>query len=685
MTKISALLKRFFPNFHKTAVICINIIIIAVAIEMILLSYGGFYYKRFLSPGQTDMLPSAIFLVSLLIIRHILKRKDRVGIRQDKLVKLLNNKKWVALILLIVLVFGFYSMNRNSWNMSADSKLYYVYLRSMFFDGDLHFTNDYIKMGGPFYSMNHQTGYWNNPFAVGSSILWFPFFLTGHLYAKCLDYPTDGYAEFPYGTSINLAGLLLAWIGIVLLVSTLQKFFDDKIALSATLLIWYGTPLTFYTNQQPNLDTALSFFGGSLFLYIFFKLRERPTTQRWIALGIAAGICMLVRPQNVILLLIPGITLLQFLIKAIKQENKKNIAIIIRWGFLLAIFTTVTFLPQVLVWQIMYHSPVTIPQGDHWMEWNNPKIIQVLFSTNHGLFAWTPIFIFAVVGLVLFNKKDKWTASALLMAFAAMIFINSVPNDWWGGFAFGGRRFSSTFPILAIGFASLLKPLFEKRILKYTVIVLSVTAVLWNYAFISIFSDKTIPHQGTMKPAKLYSLVGNRAAEIVSGLPESFTDYVFMLTHKNACKECRKVSLREGVNPILIGEESLYLRNGWSIAKNDSAAGQAYRTANRNIASINFYLDSVPQNGLTINLICRSGNDTISVVPVMNSTPIQVLKLGKRWKGYNFSVGPNILQEGINLLRLDSYKANIKKPKAIMKSTVGEFVEVLRINIVMKD
>jgi len=679
------ILQKCCPNFHKMVIACVNITIAAIILNIIIFSYGGFYYKQSLLPGQKEMLPAVMLLVTLLITRHFLKLKDKAGIRQDRLVKLLNNKKWIALVLLLVLVFGFYSMYRQCWSMSADSKLYYVYLRSMFFDGDLHFTNDYMKMGGPLYSMNHQTGYWNNPFAVGSSILWFPFFLTGHLYAKNSGYPADGYSEFPYGISINLAGLFLAWIGLVLLVSTLQKFFDSKIALLIPLTIWYGTPLTFYTNQQPNLDTALSFFAGSLFLYLYFHLAEKPTTQKWIALGIAAGICMLVRPQNVILLAIPAVLLLSLFIKAVKQKKNKDVLSLFRWASFLAIFTIVTFLPQMLVWQVMYNSPITVPQGVNWMEWGNPKIVQVLFSSNHGLFAWTPILILGVIGFLFFFKKDRWTASALFLTFAAMVYINSVPNDWWGGFAFGGRRFSSTFPILAVGLASLLKPFFEKKLFRYVVIAVSLAAILWNLSLVSIFSDNTIPHQGIIKTGRFYSLIGNRASEIVSSAPGSFKDYIFMMSHRDACKECRNIRIVPGETIIFIGDESPYLRNGWSVVKNDPAVSLPYRIANRNIASIHFYLNRVPKNRLSVDMNCRSVNNTVSMVPVMNGTPIQVFGLSGKWKDYNFKIDANLLREGINLLRFDSFKEQLKGTKTILQSSAGEYLEVLRVNILLAE
>jgi hypothetical protein len=680
---LKKIIEEYFPNIYKLGLICSNILILATVIIILFFSYGGFYYKQSFMPGQKEMLPAIIFLSLLVFARHFIKLKNEPGIKTDKLTRLLNDKKWIVLILLLVLVFGYYTMYRNCWNMSKDSNLYYVYLRSLFFDGDLHFTNDYMRMGGPVYSMNHQTGYWLNPFAVGCSILWSPLFLTGHLYAKCFGFPADGYSEFPYGISINLAGLLLAWIGLVLLVTTLQKFFEDKIAILTALIVWFGTPLTFYTNQQPNLDTSLSFFAGSSFLYFFFLIREKATTQRWIGLGISAGIAMLIRPQNIILLIIPAILLLRLLLVAIKDNSAKSLSQTVKGASLLLIFTTVTFIPQMLIWQIMYNSALTIPQGKNWMEWNNPKILQVLFSTNHGLFTWTPILLLGSLGLFLFFLKDKWSAPAMLLAFLMMIYINSVPNDWWGGSAFGGRRFSSTFPILAFGIASLIKPAFSRKIFRYFAIGISLIAILWNISLISIFSDKTIRHHGVIETSQFFSLTAKRAVRILTDLPGDLGASVFVLTHKNACADSRKIVLEDGITSINAGEESPFFRNGWSMVKTDNESGKSYRTSTRNISSLHFYLSHLPENGLKAQLFCRPIGNTRLLSPVINYMPIKnPIVLNNDWNKYEFKIEGRYLQKGVNILRFDSFDRSVEKPKIILQGASGEYFDLFWLKLI---
>jgi hypothetical protein len=73
------------------------------------------------------------------------------------------------------------------------------------------------------------------------------------------------------------------------------------------------------------------------------------------------------------------------------------------------------------------------------------------------------------------------------------------------------------------------------------------------------------------------------------------------------------------------------------------------------------------------------------MVPVMNGIPIQVFGLSGKWKDYNFKIDANLLQEGINLLRFDSFKERLKRPKIILQSSAGEYLEVLRVNINLVD
>ena len=70
---------------------------------------------------------------------------------------------------------------RPNWEIRGDGHGYYVYLRSAYFDHNLDFHNEYSRydqLYGTNFSQSTVTsiGKLGNPFAVGLSIFWLPFF-----------------------------------------------------------------------------------------------------------------------------------------------------------------------------------------------------------------------------------------------------------------------------------------------------------------------------------------------------------------------------------------------------------------------------------------------------------------------------------------------------------------------------
>jgi len=117
------------------------------------------------------------------------------------------------------------------------------------------------------------------------------------------------------------------------------------------------------------------------------------------------------------------------------------------------------FLPQMLVWQTLYGSPFLVPQGDEFMQWTSPNLLNVLFSDWHGLLTWTPVVIVALMGLAMLARDEPRIATALGAAFLVSWYANAAVADWWAGEAEGARRFVSCFPIFTIGLAAAMKPL----------------------------------------------------------------------------------------------------------------------------------------------------------------------------------------------------------------------------------
>src|SRR5215469_16331974 len=79
--------------------------------------------------------------------------------------------------------------------------------------------------------------------------------------------------------------------------------------------------------------------------------------------------------------------------------------------------------------------------------------LEVLFSSWHGLFVWHPVTLAATAGALL--VRDRRLRVACVYAFLVETLINGSAPDWWGGAAFGARRFLDLAPFWAIGLAAL--------------------------------------------------------------------------------------------------------------------------------------------------------------------------------------------------------------------------------------
>src|SRR5260370_30028277 len=99
-----------------------------------------------------------------------------------------------------------------------------------------------------------------------------------------------------------------------------------------------------------------------------------------------------------------------------------------------------TFLTRLLIYGNSFESGY-IPLRD-W-NWFSPYFLAVFFSSNHGLLSWTPILLFAIVGLFLFWRRTPLTGAPLLAGFLAFYFFIASYPDWAGISSYGNRFFIS--------------------------------------------------------------------------------------------------------------------------------------------------------------------------------------------------------------------------------------------------
>ena len=408
----------------------------------------------------------------------------------------------ILLILSLIIFFTSIPLNRGKGILiGGDGIWYFMYTRSLVIDHDIHFANEYEY----FHSKDPltkemgvmsvtQTGFIFNKYSIGPGILWMPFFIIAHAISLVLNYfglhiSTDGYS-YIYQAAICIGSIIYGFLGMILVYSATKKYYPDT-ALSACLLLWLASNGIHYQIVQPSMAHMCSFFSVSLLLFTWIKYRPVQNLRHWLLIGLAGGLVGIVRQPDATFLLLPifdGI-----LDRSMSVMDKFKSLSILTFGFF------VIFSIQLATWTIIYGSPLingytSYGEGFSWL---SPKILEILFSTNHGLFLWHPILLIAVFGLLHFQYLDRKLASLLACGLLMQIYLIGSWSTWFQGDSFGGRMFIASFPLLIIGLGGSLSWAISKYFSKI-VWFIGLILIGWNALFLIQYTFAYIPHQGPL-------------------------------------------------------------------------------------------------------------------------------------------------------------------------------------------
>ncbi len=174
-----------------------------------------------------------------------------------------------------------------------------------------------------------------------------------------------------------------------------------------------------------------------------------------------------------------------------------------RWaraGLALALGGAVGFLPQMLTWRIVYGNwiewnPYAYSDAGHFV-WGRLLILRVLFSTDRGLLLWSPILVFAVLGLIPLYRRDRRLAIFLGWSLASQIFLVSMWSSPTGASAFGARLLLNNTPTFVLGLAAFMDWLGRRGWKARTLAVCTLFFVVWNFLLIAQYATESIPRTG---------------------------------------------------------------------------------------------------------------------------------------------------------------------------------------------
>lgn len=408
---------------------------------------------------------------------------------------------------------------------ASDEIQYFAYLRSLWFDRDVSFENEYrhfVDAGvatdtlfrETFLERRTETGLRLNFGTLGSAVLWSPFYAAadlGVVGARALgaDVPRDGYGR-PYIAAVCVGSAVYGLLALLLARSVARRVLrplalDRRAADAAVAAVWLGTPLVFYMYVAPAMAHATSAFAVALFVWLWLRVRETWSLRGLAALGAAAALMTMVREQDAFIVAGPAVDLL-WTVAATRRWR-----IVSRAAAGLAV-CAVAFVPQALAYVSLNGrigpSQVTARK----MDWLSPHAVDVLLSPHHGLFVWTPLAMIALAGLIVLARWPppvrigcaeapggaRLVPARLAACFGAMVacqvYVTGAVASWTLAGAFGQRRFLALTVVLIVGLAVLFGAA-RTRGRRTTLALVVGLCVWWNIGLLVQFGTGTMDRQ----------------------------------------------------------------------------------------------------------------------------------------------------------------------------------------------
>ena len=433
----------------------------------------------------------------------------------------------------------------NPW-VRGDGIGYYALARAPLIEHAFDFTHDYQSAnsnfrdarldenGLPLQAFRTVTGHLDNHFTVGPAILWSPFLLLAHLAvlsARALgsSVPADGFSA-PYRLAMAFATCLYGFLGLLLSYRLACKYVAERCALLATIAIWWASSLPVYMYFNPSWSHAHSAFLVALFLYDWHATRVGRAPRQWFFLALIAGLMVNVYYANAMLLTVPAAEALPHYRSALRRDPlSPSLSALFLRHLLFVAALLVCLLPTFITRTIIYGSPFAsgyIPLRD-WL-WRSPVFLRVLFSSNHGLLAWTPILFFSLLGLFFFARRQPVVGIPFLLGALAFYLFISVYPDWAGISSFGNRFFISLTPLFILGLAVFLNAsarFFASR-RAFQLLASSVLAlfILWNLGLMFQWGTHLVPVRG---PVNFREMIANQFTVVPRSVLSHLHSYFF--------------------------------------------------------------------------------------------------------------------------------------------------------------
>jgi hypothetical protein len=344
-------------------------------------------------------------------------------------------------------------------HFNSDGYSYYVYLPSAIIYHDVTLealADDWYGGRYPDFTGIRRwpsTGRWLNLHPIGTAILMAPFVLVADLLTVWSNLPRDGFSlYYQHGAALGAIAYLL--LGLVILRRMLRRHFGDGVVLATLICITWGTNLFHYAVFDGTFSHAYAFFLVCLWLWLVEQWWDRPTLGRTLAIGAVAALTVLVRHTNAIfVLLLPLYGIVRW-----EDVRERAMALRDRWRQLgIAAATGIVMLmPQLALYKWITGQWLVNAYTTHGIQLaiGAPHLAAVLFSTQKGLFFWSPVLLVSVAGALVAAGWARKLVLPAVVLFALQTWLIASWPQWQFGASFGHRGYTDGLPLAAPMMAS---------------------------------------------------------------------------------------------------------------------------------------------------------------------------------------------------------------------------------------
>jgi hypothetical protein len=428
----------------------------------------------------------------------------------------------------------------NPW-VRGDGVGYYAYARALLIEHHLDFRQDWLHANISFRMgrVGDQeqilpleftaTGHLDNHFSIGPAILWSPFLVAAQAavafnHALGGHIPADGFS-FPYIIAMAMGSAFYGFLAILLSFEIARKYFSERWAFLGCLGIWFASSLPVYMYFNPSWSHAHSAFMVALFFWYWDGTRRDRTSMQWLVLGLISGLMMDVYYVCAVLLVVPLVESLADYWQGVQVGQMASVTRLFFQNILFTFTVFAAFLPTLIAKRIIYGSVLDFGYGPVWT-FTSPALLKVCFSSEHGLFSWTPIILLAVIGLTLLQRRDSTLCAYSVLAFATYLYTMGCYEDWAGISSFGNRFFVSLTPLFILGLASFFDWLAEAWQERRAAILsagLTAALIVWNVGLVFQWGMHLIPARG---PISWHDAAYNQVAVVPAQAAHTLGIYV---------------------------------------------------------------------------------------------------------------------------------------------------------------